>query len=65
MEMLNRSLADAFDAQRMIDKLVQPLPTKPSGRPVFEHASGENRRQRRARERAERKAALKAKAVAA
>jgi hypothetical protein len=66
MDMLNRSLADALDAQRMIDKLLQQTqPEEPSGRPVFERASGEGRRERRARERAERKAALRAMKAAA
>ena len=53
MEMLNRLVGDALDAQRMIDKLVE----KRHGETDASLRTGENRAQRRERERREKSAA--------
>lgn len=63
MEMMNRLMSNALDSQKFIDALKKcesdNLSDPLRERPYFDH---ENRQQRRARERAEAKAARKAKA---
>lgn len=55
MRMLNRAIEDAADFSAFRDALMQRNPSTPEP----ERIDGENRTQRRARERAERKAAAK------
>jgi hypothetical protein len=57
---INTLIGDAMAAQRMVDALVEPASKPPTGRPDFERLSGESRMQRRERERAEKKAAMRA-----
>jgi hypothetical protein len=59
MRTINTIVGDALDAQRMVNALVEPMSKAPVGRPDFERLSGESRMQRRARERAEKKAAMR------
>ena len=54
MEMINRLMTDALDAKTVMDKVVQP---RKGAVDVGLRITGENRKDRRARERAERKAA--------
>jgi hypothetical protein len=55
MEMINRLTADALDSQKFVDRLKQ-IERTDALQVQRERFAGENRTQRRARERAERKA---------
>lgn len=61
MEMMNRAIGDALDSQKFVDKFKDQA-RFPAHAINPERYAGESRTERRARERAEAKAARKAKA---
>lgn len=62
MRMMNELMSDALDSQKFVDKLKAGELTFPDRMINPERYAGESRTERRARERAEAKAARKAKA---
>jgi hypothetical protein len=62
MEMMNRLMSDALDSQKFVDRLKEGELRFPAHMVNPERREGESRTDRRARERAEAKAARKAKA---
>ena len=62
MEMMNRLIGDALDSQKFIDRLKEETQQNPERAIRAERYAGESRTDRRARERAEAKAARRAKA---